>query len=189
MIARTAPIAPTSRRPEEGSSIVEVLVAATLTIVAVAMLAGDAVPALRMLEGSAQPDLRRAELVNAGEVVARAVRAARPEVSRAAVEGDEQRLSIVLGPGAVLDLTLDAGTLVLTIDGAHTGTAPFPTGVLVEGLDPERSRFSLVDAEGAVAGEATPIAAVTVVLADGEDEVVRVVGLRMRSHLDGAAAW
>lgn len=189
MIARTAPIAPTSPRPEEGSSIVEVLVAATLTIVAVAMLAGDALPALRVLERSAQPDLRRTELMNAGEVVARAVRAARPEVSRPAVEGDEQRLSIALGSGATLDLTFDAGTLALSVDGAHTGTAPFPTGVLVEGLDPDRSRFSLVDTEGAVAGEATPIAAVTVVLADGEDEVVRVVGLRMRSHLDGAVAW
>ena len=174
---------------DDGSGVVEMLVAATLTIIAVAMLAGDALPALRMLERAAQPDLRRVELVNTGEVVARAVRAARPDVTRAAVEGNDRRLTIGLGSGSTLEITLDAGRLVLSVDGEPAASAPFPTGVLVDGLDPDRSRFALLDRDGEVTDEAARVAAVAVLLADGEHEVIRVVALRMRSHLDGVLAW
>lgn len=174
---------------QDGSSVVELLVAATLTVIAVALLAGDGLSAARLLESTAEPDLRELELVAAGEVVARAIRAARPGADRPPVSGEERRLSIVLGPRTALSLVLEDGTLSLSIDGEHPGSASFPTGVLVAGLDLERSGFVVLDPEDALTAEVSAPAAVAAILADGEHEVVRVVRPRIGTHLDGATAW
>lgn len=174
---------------QDGSSVVELLVAATLTVIAVALLAGDGLSAANLLESAVEPDLRELELVTAGEVAARAIRAARPGADRPPVSGEERRLTIVLGPRTALSLVLEDGMLSLSIDGEHPGSTPFPTGVLVAGLDVERSGFVVLDQADAFTADVSTSAAVAVILADGDHEVVRLVRPRIGTHLDGATAW
>lgn len=174
---------------QEGSSIVELLVAAALTVIALALLAGDGLPAVGVLKSAAEPDLRDVELVTAVEIVARAIRAARPDADRPPVSGEERWLSIALGPRTALDLVLEDGRLSLSIDGDHAGSRSFPTGVLVAGLDLERSGFAVLHPEDAFTAEVSASVAVVVILADEDREVVRVVAPRVWTHLDGATAW
>ncbi len=176
---------------DDGSTVVELLVAATLTILVAGLLASDVLPALGALERTAEPDARRIELASAAEVVARAVRAARPGVAHPSVALNEAGVTLALERGARLDILLADGSLV--VEPAHSPgpEAPSPTGILIDGLDMSRSRIALLDRDGVETVDAGRMAAVLVVLVDGESdhEVVQVVALRLGSHLDGATRW
>lgn len=174
-------------RSDSGSSLVEMLVAAALAVLAFAMLANDTLPALLLLADAEQSG-RHLEIVAAGDVVARAVRAARPDGISPAVSGDEHDLTLVLGQESALRLTLVGGDLVLQVEGVHVDGAPFPSGVLVMGLDLERSGFSLIHDDGRWGSFGGPVA-VAFTLAADDVEVARIVALRLRDPLDGSATW
>lgn len=175
-------------RDDDGSSVVEVLVTATLTILVLTMAATDALPAMRALEDVVRSDARHLELDVAGDVVARAVRAARPGIVGAGVVGDEDHLEVAVGPRTTLRLTLDEGSLVVDVEGDVGGAEGFATGVIVAGLDPERSRFELHDGRSVgTGGDATTM--VVLRLSDGEHDVVRIVAPRLQAPLDGATSW
>lgn len=175
-------------RDAEGSTVVEMLLAAVLTMIAFALLTTDAVPAIRALEAAGQPDRRRVELIEAAEVVARAVRAARPVGMMPAVGGDARHLNIGAGPEGALRFTLEGGALILDVHAANRGSSAFPTGILVAGLDMERSGFWFIESDTTGTVGESPIA-VVIHLADGSSDIVRVATLRLRDPLDGASAW
>lgn len=172
---------------EAGSTVVELLIAATLTVVAVSVLAGDALPALRVMTEVAGPQARRVELEAAGDVVARVVRAARPDVTRPVIDGDTHRLSVALGRHRTATVELDAGALRIAVEDPDAAT--FPSGVVLEGLDMERSGFTLLGPEAAPADRPGAGGAIVIVLADEDVEIVRIVAPRLGTHLDGAAPW
>ena len=177
--------------PDDGSTVVELLVAASLTILVTGLLASDVLPALGLLERTAEPDVRRVELASGVEVVARAVRAARPGVAHPAVTVHEAGVTLALERGARLEIILTEGSLVVDPLNPHGPGARPPTRVLVEGLDMSRSRIALLDRDGVETADVARAAAVLVVLVDAESdhEAVQVVALRLGSHLDGATRW
>lgn len=176
---------------QAGSTVTELLVAATLTLVAVGMFASDAIPTLRHLTSAVEPDQRGVELMTGADVIARAVRAARPEATRPAILGDEQTLDLAMGDGTGLLITLDGGVVTIAANDPGGRPAPpdYPLGPLVDGLDVERSRFELVDRSGEAPRDGEPPAGVVVVLSDGDRSVVRIVASRLRTHLDGVGSW
>lgn len=174
---------------EDGSTVVELLVAATLTSLAIAMLIGNGLPALRLLEAPVATERRMLELTTAADVAARAVRAARPDVARDALRWDGDDLLVALGSGGELRLLFDADALMLQVEGAHARATTFPDGMLVAGLDIEHSSFMLLDEAGAEASGADRVSAVVITLADEDVEVVSVVTPRLMTHLDGGRPW
>lgn len=174
---------------EAGSTIVEMLVAAALTVLAVVMLSGNILPALRLLEDAPVPQQRQLELVAAGDLFARAVRSARPEHHRPAIGGDHRALLLAVGPGATVRFELVDGALTVDVEGSPTGMGGLTTRTLVRGLDMERSGFSLLAGDGQVSGAPEPVAAVALALADDESSLVRVVRPRMTARLDGPVPW
>lgn len=181
------------RRPrpecEQGSTLVEMLLAAAMGLLALGMVGGGAIPALRALEDLTYTDHRRVEVETAGEIVARVLRAARPDAMRPAVSGDDRTLIVALGAGRTGSIVLDAGTLTLGVDGDPSGSLGFPVGILLEGLDMEGSAFALLGDDGEEALSTGPAALVVISLSDGGTTFVRAVAPRLRTHLDGAVPW
>lgn len=174
---------------EGGSTIVELLVAAGVSLLALGMVMDSAIPAMRALEVNAQRDDRRIELETAGDIVARTIRAARPEALRAAIVGDDRTLILALGAGRTARLQLEAGDLTLAVEGDPTRRLRLPEGLLVGGLDMERSSFALVDAPEDSSPVTGPPGAIVITLTDDDITVVRVTAMRLRTHLDGATPW
>lgn len=174
---------------DDGSSIVEMVVAATLTLLALALLSWQVLPALRMLESAPDPHERQLELLAAGDLLARAVRSARPEEQRAAVGGHEGTLVLAMDPDATVRFILVDGTLSVEVEGSPAGMDGLTSRTLVTGLDGDRSAFSLLDPDGQPKGPSAPVVAVAVTLADEEFTVHRVVRPRMASLLDGPTPW
>lgn len=174
---------------EDGSTVVELLVAAGVSLLALGMVLDSAIPAMRALNDTAQEDHRRIELETAGDIVARTIRAARPDALRPAVSGDDRTLVLSLGAGRTARIALDVGDLTLHVQGDPTGALRLPGGLMVDGLDMERSAFALLDADGAPTDGTRPLAVVIVTLSKAEETVVRAVAPRLRTHLDGAGPW
>lgn len=176
---------------QAGSTVTELLVAATLTLVAVGMVANDVIPTLRHLTSDVEPDRRGVELMTVADVIARAVRAARPEAARPAILGDERALDLAMGDGTGLLITVDGGVVTIAASDPSGRPAPpgYPLGRLVDGLDVERSRFELIDRVGEAPRDGESPTGVLVVLADGDHSVVRIVASRLRTHLDGVGSW
>lgn len=174
---------------EAGSSIVELVVAAALTVIAVVILSGHTLPALRSLSEAAEPHQRQLELVAASELVARAVRSARPEHQRPATGGDDRTLLLAMGPGATVRFSLDGGDLDVDVEGSPAGMEGLTGGTLVRGLDMGRSGFAFLSSDGGPLGAASPAAVVAIVLEDEGSSVVRIVRPRLVTRLDGATPW
>lgn len=174
---------------EDGSTIVELLVAAGVSVIALGVALGGVLPAMRALGDAHRDDHGRIELDTAGDIVARVIRAARPDAMRSAVTGDDRTLVVALGPGRTARILLDAGDLSLDVEGDPTGSLGLPAGLLAEGIDMEGSGFALLDPSGAASESEAAPAAIVVNLVRGEDAVVRAVPLRLRTHLDGATPW
>lgn len=174
---------------EGGSTIVELLVAAGVSLLALGMALNGSIPAMRALEVNAQRDDRRMELETAGDIVARTIRAARPEALRPAIVRDDRTLILSLGSGRTARLQLEAGDLTLEVEGDPARRLRLPEGLLVGGLDMERSSFVLLDAPEDSSDVMGPPGAVVVTLTDDGVAVVRVTATRLRTHLDGATPW
>jgi len=191
---------------ETGSSLPELLVAGTLGLVALGMIAGGVLaPIAGMVRGSA-PDERQIELDLAADVVARILRAARPGLDEAAlVRAEAGAISVRVGDlherGEVI-LELRDGALTVEWETAVDFIAAMPEGgLLVTGLDVDRSMFLFVTGQAeqdAILGDdsdpmagatrAADVAVVTIVLHDASDtsherNSVRTVRLRIRSPL------
>ena len=178
----------TGSQQDAGSTVVEMVVAAALTVLALSMVAGDTIPALRVLERE-DAQLRQLELVAAGELAARSVRGARPEGARPPIGLDDQRLVLAMPNEATVVLTLADGALRIDVEGAPPGMDGITSGTVVSGLDPNRSAFALIDAAGEPSADGATAAAVLIVLTDDTSRVVRVVRPRMTMPLDGATPW
>jgi len=174
-----------SMADESGATLPELAVAGVLMLTAIAMAGGTVLAPLRALERIAAVDEEAAELGNALDSVARIVRAARPDIDGPAVIDRHQSLGTttlqlrVTGGGAsgVVTLALDGQELHLT---ASEGVPALHAGLLVTGLDAERSRIDVLTAKGSEvdASRLHDVSAVRVLLHRGGHEVSRTIHLR-----------
>jgi hypothetical protein len=175
-----------------GSSLVELLVAATVTVLATSVVASAVLGPLRVLSDVTEPDERAATFDAAGEVVARVVRSARPSAtSPAVVAASPSEVTLRLeddGDEVLVLLSLQGGELTLTVIEDARPINRFPQGVLLDGLDLTASRFVLLGATGVLLPpiDARDVRAVGVVLESDSHATVRVTHLRMRDAHQGA---
>jgi hypothetical protein len=176
---------------QAGSSLVELLVAATVTVLATSVVASAVLGPLRALSDVTEPDERAATFDSAGEVVARVVRSARPSAtSPAVVSASPSDLMLRLeddGDEVLVLLSLQGGDLTLTVVDDARPLHRFPQGVLLDGLDLAASRFVLLDATGVLMPpiDARDVRAVGVVLESDPHATVRITHLRLRNAHEG----
>ena len=175
--------------PQAGSTIVELVATSVIIIVAVSMLSANVLPALVALQGPDDSDFRNVEFHVAAEVLARGLRAARPQVTHASVGGDRDVLIMRTGTRGVLTALLTDSALLLTLDGPISADSGFPSGVLIDDLDMTTSGFFFLDHEGVTTDKADETAAVKIRLADAGHTVVRLVHLRGDEHMYGITGW
>jgi hypothetical protein len=180
-------------RDEDGSSVVEMLVAAGLTLTALGVLLGNVVVPLEHLARSHAADLPMVELRNAGEEVARLVRAARPGITEpaAAADGDRAVVLRVVEDGRVERVRIALVDDVLRIErlDAHGAALHGATRTLLTGLAPERAHLVLhLDGSGVDPVGPSVVAVGLRIEADGAS-LERVTALRMTTHLDGVSRW
>ena len=174
---------------QDGSTLTELLVAATITLLAIGMVAGSLLPSLRSLTLSVEQDRRAPQLDLAADVFARTVRAARPSLTEPAVRLESDTTLLVrLGPGPddVLELALVPGRLELRVaDDVNDGR--FPSAVDLDGFAPDGGRFVLLDTAGQVLhGEAGwAVGGVVLELARDGERIERIERLRMMEPLAG----
>lgn len=176
-------------RRVDGSTVVEMVVAATITLIALGVVVEGVLPAVRALEDVVSIDRRRDELAAAAESVVRAVRGARPGVTWPAVTGHATELALGGAAEASVRVALADGELWLDADSPWVGGTPLPMGRLITGLDMEASGFALLDVTGEVASPGAPISGVVITLVADGHQVTRVATVRIWTHLDGSSAW
>ena len=176
------------QRGDEAATLPELLVAAALVLVTLAMVGSSVLPALVTLDRSTAPDDVLVELERAADTVARVVRAARPGPEGEAVAIEDGTLIVHLtvdSPPRLARIVLAEGTLSLTLEGDEGPGPVFPTGPITTGLDDESALTILRSPEGdgavdgvmngAPAGQGVAVAIELV--AEGR-QVARVVRLR-----------
>lgn len=195
MTRRVRSVHPCSRSDgdESGSSVVELLVAAGLTVTAFGVLLGNVIVPLGHLARTQAPDIPSIELRIAGEEVARLVRAARPGVVESAVVADGDRAVVVrlTGSGSAehIRISLLADTLELERRDANGALVGGSRRTLVSGLVPDAGRFIVHhDPVSAAMGRAD-VVAVEFQLVGATARIERTVAIRLSSHLDGAGGW
>jgi len=186
----------TSLAPDDASSLPELLVAATLTLVAIGMLGSTVLGPLAVIARSGTVDLRQLELEWAADRAINQLSLARPALTGPALlEAGPARIELREG-----DLRV-ARTVAVVL---HSGRLTIDSDVLVEGLDLERSHFTFRSAAGvelttpvasqsgsaADGADRADIAVIEVTLADPPEDdgaagrtVTRTVGLRLRLPL------
>lgn len=185
-----------SRRPravrncgdEAGATVVELIMAAGLTLVAAGLIVPTLIVPLGRVTDRLGTDPGRARLEAAAETFARAVRAARPGADGPAAAVTPTTLTLTMvttdGPATTtLDLSADGLRIVPTGPGA--AAVDLPATVPIAGLDLGASRFIGVFDLGAVAaGE--ELEAVTLVLSGVSGRIERTARLRVVHPLRGA---
>jgi len=184
-IARRCP--PSDR---SGSTLPELAVAAALLLSATAMAGGTVLAPLAALGRIAAVDEDEQQLTTALDAAARVVRAARPTIEAPAVRGFDAAAGVATlrlgmhGPEGIGEaiLVLD-DALRLSVEGS---ALPLPVGLLVDGLDGERSRIELLTAGGTVIDDHAlhEVVGVRLVLRRGELERTRTILLRARHPFD-----
>lgn len=183
-IARRCP-----RSDRSGSTLPELAVAAALLLSATAMAGGTVVAPLAALGRIAAVDEDEQQLTTALDAAARVVRAARPTIDAPAVRGFDAAAGVATlrlgmhGPEGIGEaiLVLD-DALRLSVEGS---ALTLPVGLLVDGLDGERSRIELLAAGGTVIDDHAlhEVVGVRLVLRRGELERTRTIVLRARHPL------
>lgn len=177
-----------------GATLPELAVAAALLLAATAMAGGTVLAPLTTFGRLAVVDVDAHQLTLALDSVAMLVRAARPTIDGPGVISLEHIGQVATlrlrtpgtgGPGEVTLTMTDRLELISSGDVRH-----LPTGTLVDGLDPSRSRIELLDSSGAVLGDvgahavaAHTVTAVRVVVHRSGHEVSRTVHLRLERPL------
>jgi hypothetical protein len=138
---------------EAGSTLPELLTASALLLVALTMLSGTVITPLLAIAGAYQRDERQAEFDRAVDVVAGIVRDARPGIDGSAVLVARPDELVVrtgdLRTSLEVRILLDAGRLTIEQQGSSSdGVIELSSRVLIAGLDTERSRFTVLTAEG-----------------------------------------
>jgi hypothetical protein len=180
---------------QEGSSLVELLVASFVTVLAASIVASAVLGPLRLLTDVVAPDEDAAALDSAAEVVARVVRSARPSArSLPVVAASEQEVVVRLehdGEERLVRLSLDGGTLTLAAIGIPGPPPGLPEGVLIDGLEADSSRILLFGDDGALLDPIDPqrIRAVGIVLERSARTATRVVSLRVHEPHQRVRAW
>lgn len=178
------------RSDRSGSTLPELAVAAALLLTATAMAGGTVLAPLTALGRIAAVDEDEQRLDAALAVTARLVRAARPTIDAPAVRG----FDVVSGTATLrLGVPGSAGTgeaMLVLGDALHLSVqgsvVPFPEGLLVDGLDDERSRFELLTSSDTVTdGHALhEVVGLRVVLHRGEVERSRTILLPSRGPFE-----
>lgn len=178
----TLSVASTSTRTcsEDGSTLVETVLAASLTLVAVGMLVGNVLVPLATLEERLTPDGRVGELHAAADGFARIVRAARSSSAGGPViRSGSHELVLTVGPdGAELAASIVDGALLVSPSDVTSGGAPLPAGRLVHGIDVAQSAFEILGAGAADVADPRDAVAIRLRLVDGPHHVERLVALR-----------
>ncbi len=184
-IARRSP-----RSDRSGSTLPELVVAAALLLTATAMAGGIVLTPLVALGRIAAADEDEQLLTTALDAAARVVRAARPTIDAPAVRSFDVAAGVATlrlgmhGPEGI-------GEAILVLDdalhlSAEGSALSLPVGLLVAGLDGERSRIELLAGDGSVIdGHALhEVVGVRLVLRRGELERTRTILLRARHPLE-----
>ena len=145
----------------DGSSLPELLLAASLVLVVLNMLGGSVLAPIAAMLRAGAVDERQVELDQAAETAVRIIGAARAGIGSPAVSAaDRHRVELLIGDARstrTVALVLHDGALVVEIEGALTGdplempttvsaVIP-PPGPLVDGLDMQRSQFNVQSAD------------------------------------------
>jgi len=179
--------APTGNGSDQsGTSLPELLVAGSLSLVALGMVVATVVAPLHAVSQTGTVDEGRARLDLASEQVVKIVRGAHPTLEGPALVavGPDQLTLRIGGIGAHRTTTLalrDRSLTVETTGAAHSQPQTVPDGVLIDGLDPERSAIRARSGAGSDIAPDTLSEALLVEVrlhADGH-EVVRRIRLRM----------
>ena len=180
------------RSDRSGSTLPELAVVAALLLTATAMAGGTVLEPLTALGRIAAVDEDEQRLDAALDVTARLVRAARPTIDAPAVRG----FDAVAGTATLrLGVPGSAGSSEATLtlgDALHLSVpdsaVPFPEGLLIDGLDGERSRIELLTSSGTVTDDHAmhEVIGLRVVLHRGEVERSRTILLRSRRPLETA---
>lgn len=184
-IARRCP-----RSDRSGSTLPELAVAAALLLTATAMAGGTVLAPLAALGRIAAMGEHEQQLTTALDAAARVVRAARPTIDAPTVRGFD-----VAAGAATLRLGMHGsegiGEAILVLDDAlrlsvEGSAQSLPVGLLVDGLDGERSRIELLAAGGTVIDDHAlhEVVGVRLVLRRGELERARTIVLRARHPFD-----
>lgn len=175
-----------TRADEEGATVVELVVAAGLTLVAAALVVPTVIVPLAHASDRLEARVGHARLEAAAETFARAVRAARPRVDGPAASVLPRSLTLAMstvdGPATTrMDLSDDGLRIVTTGPGA--AAVGLPTAVHLDGLDLAASHFAPVaEAAGGSDGE---VHAVTLRLSGADGRIERTVRLRVVHPLHG----
>lgn len=180
---------PVGRCAEDGSTIVEAVIAASLTLLAAGVVVGNVIVPLSTLEERLGADGRAAELDAAAEGLARIVRAARSSNTHGpVVSASAQELVLQVGAGdEVLTVALVDDALLVSAHSATSGGAPLPTGRLAHGIDVTQSGFMLLGAGGVEVEDPLDALAVRLRVGDGPHQVERAVALRGPARSGGGS--
>lgn len=172
---------------EAGSTVVELILAAGLTLVAAGLVVPTVIVPLGRATDRLEADVGRARLEAAADTFARAVRAARPSVDGPAASVTSTTLTLTMvtahGP-ATTHVDLSEGGLRIISSGPGAAAISLPATVRIDGLDVGASRFVAgTDPHGAGVGE--ELRAVTLVLTGSAGSIERTVRLRVVHPLRG----
>ena len=178
--SRTARAAPARRLGADGSTLVETMLAASLTVLAAGMLVGNVIVPLSTLDERVTADGRAAELHAAADGLARIVRAARTSRGHGPVlaAGMHELVLQVGTDGTEVTVSFGDEAVLISTHAVTAGGAPLPSGRLVHGIDVAGSGFVLLGSGGVPVDTPRDAVAVGFHLVDGPHHVARVVALR-----------
>lgn len=180
---------------EDGSSLVELLVAATLGVLALGILLGGAVAPLQRVAALSTPDADARALDGAGEVFTRVVRAARTGLDDHAIERlTDEELIVRIVDGSTrsrVRLALDGGSFTVTLVGSDVAPSSLPNGTIVEELERDGSGLEGLDRHGEVVpgDDRARVRSVRLRLAKGSETIERIVRLRLLPFHGGVRGW
>ena len=185
------------RHDQDGGSLVELVVASFLTIVATAAaLSAIAGPVGRLL-AVAEPDNRRAEIEGAADMLARVVRSARHDLAASAVVDVEQhRLVLRVGPpsvGARVDVAVEEGALRITTTPDAPEGADADVRTLLSDVAPDAVTFAALGLDGHLLDHADGASvmgrAIAITIATAGIRTERIVSLRAEPVHARAGGW
>lgn len=176
----------------EGGTLVELVVAAGITVLVGAMTLSAIVGPFANVAARLGPDPRRAALESGADAVARVLRAARPARDLPAiVELAPHGITVAVGPPPAeerIRIEVDAEGLVLERSVAGE-SADVATAVLVPDLGPEDVRFLALDVSGASVDDPSRAALVVLEIVSGASRTTRTVALRDTGGRTGVPGW
>ena len=168
------------RSRDAGSTLVEMLVASTLGLIALGILGTSVVPSLTTLARTGASDEDMATLDAFAGMLVRRIASARsgPADPAVALEGDRILLRVVTrdGPSQFV-VALNAGVLTVDESDGPSESGGSVAGTRIEGLD-HPSRIELLDPTGAATDDASLAVAVHIHLQRGGRLAERLVHIR-----------